>query len=170
MKYKSYIWFLSQPPLPALMLVAALAWLLLWFSGNEHAAHQVSSVTMETQLMHHHVATLTEQLNPPFQTVLATFEQLSHWAIMILAMMFPLLYSAIRHICQRSLPRLRLLGSVLFCMGYIVLWLLVGYLMNIGLVYTYNIPNWQIAVGAILVVLFWQASPWKQWALNWEEG
>ena len=163
MKLKSYIWFLSQAPLPALLLISAVAWLLLWLGGHQHVAPHLPAAA--AQLMHHHhqpvpqAAPVTAQVD-----ALATLAQLSSWALMVLAMMFPLLHNAIRHIWQRSLPRLRLLGSALFCLGYFLLWLLFGYFSN-GLLRLGQIqPGWQVAAGMALLAIIWQASPWKQWA------
>lgn len=168
MNLKSYIWFLSQPPLPVLMLVSTLAWLLLWFGGHDHAAHQMQSATMEQQMhQHHHSAIQVEPLASPMNTLRSEMAQMSGWAIMMLAMMFPLLHNAIRHIWRRSLPRIRLLGSALFCTGYLAPWLLIGYLCNSLLRFLQDLPSSQTICGMVLLVVFWQASPWKQWALNY---
>ncbi|MEN3157901.1 DUF2182 domain-containing protein [Alkalimonas sp. NCh-2] len=166
MKIRSYIWFLAQPPLPILLLISAIAWLLLYFGGHEHTAHQLSSTMQDMPMAHQHQM-YSQPLAPVRELLHSALVQLSGWAMMVLAMMFPLLHNAIRHIWQRSLPRLRLLGSVLFCLGYLSLWFVVGLLCNLMLMALHNIPLTQIVLVASAIVLLWQASPMKQWGLNY---
>lgn len=167
MKIRGYIWFLSQPPLPMLLLISTIAWLLLYFGGHEHAVHQLSVTMQDMPMAHQHHQMHSQPLTPTQDPFYSALVQLSGWAMMVLAMMFPLLHNAIRHIWQRSLPRLRLFGSMLFCLGYLSLWLMVGLLCNLMLIALQGMPSWQIVVIASAILLLWQASPIKQWGLNY---
>lgn len=167
MKIRSYIWFLSQPPLPILLLFSSIAWLLLYFGGHDHSAHSLSATLQDIPMadQHHHMHNHSPA--PTQNPFYSAFIQLSGWLTMIVAMMFPLLHNAIRHIWLRSLPRLRLVGSVLFCLGYLSLWLGVGLVCNLMLMALKNTAPLQIALVASAIVLLWQASPMKQWGLNY---
>lgn len=90
------------------------------------------------------------------------------WTIMVLAMMLPKLISPIVQIYEFSLKRKRLSSSILFVLGYTTLWVIVGFFMNLVIVYLYNqIPGSYVPaliVGFIAVI--WQISPIKQHFLN----
>lgn len=90
------------------------------------------------------------------------------WGLMVLAMMLPKLISPIEQIYEFSLKRKRLSSSVLFVLGYTTLWVIVGFFMNMVIVYLHSILPGSyipaIVVGAI--ALIWQVSPIKQQFLN----
>lgn len=90
------------------------------------------------------------------------------WVFMVFAMMLPKLISPIQHIYVRSLKRKRLFLSLLFILGYSVVWTFVGLLfyhtvlgLNIPIATSY-IPA--AIIGVIAIV--WQFSPIKQRFLN----
>ncbi|MFC3031179.1 DUF2182 domain-containing protein [Pseudoalteromonas fenneropenaei] len=179
MALSSYIRFLSQPPLPILLLISAVAWGLLWAGGHNHEAHlnqqseevihqhhQEASAVAE-QHNHHHSAHVEKA--PVEQQLFGwqVLSQLMGWTLMIVAMMFPLLHNAIRHIWQRSLPRLRFIGVALFCTVYLMLWMTIGVLCNLLLVFVQPVANWLVLSVGLLILLIWQSSPLKQWGLNY---
>lgn len=200
LKLKSYISLLSYPPLPVLLIISAIAWLLLWFGGHQHAHHSEQAHSKQDHLKPHQaqeqsLAKFTEQnahkhhdhnhspthlsekaihaKSGNMETAhfspgeIMTIGQLSGWILMVLAMMFPLLHNALRHIWHRSLPRLRVAGCTLFCLSYLALWTVVGYLLHLLLQISQHIAAWKVALCGMIILLLWQASPTKQWALNY---
>jgi predicted metal-binding membrane protein len=99
----------------------------------------------------------------------ALFSLLPDLALMLLAMMPPLLASPLQHVWRRSLTRRRGRAIALFVMGYLAVWLGLGVLLvATSLVLASaatetSLPA--IAIGA-LVAMGWQATPLKQACLN----
>lgn len=90
------------------------------------------------------------------------------WTLMVFAMMLPKLITPIQHIYERSFKRQRFLSSILFVLGYAMIWVVIGFVMN-GIILGLNLlmPNSfipGILVG--LIALVWQFSPLKQRFLN----
>jgi predicted metal-binding membrane protein len=86
------------------------------------------------------------------------------WALMLVAMMTPLLITPLRHLGERSLPRRRLRSTLLFVTVYAGIWIFGG----IALLEAANLLDRfgsapMIALGAAIV---WQFSPAKQRCLN----
>jgi predicted metal-binding membrane protein len=94
--------------------------------------------------------------------------QLIGWGLMVVAMMLPKLILPIQFICQQSFKRYRFLCSLLFVLGYLLVWMLAGVFMievimglNLLLPMSY-IPAFVVFIIAIL----WEFSPIKQRFLN----
>jgi predicted metal-binding membrane protein len=86
-------------------------------------------------------------------------------ALMLLAMMPPLLASPLQHIWRRSLTRRRGRAIALFIVGYLGIWLAVGMLL-VAASRVLTATAWPgIALGA-LIAMAWQATPLKQASLN----
>ena len=91
------------------------------------------------------------------------------WAVMLLAMMAPLLAARIDFVWERSLPRRRPRAAGLFLLGYALVWMpfaavaLALAAAAHGLAEAARVPA---LVAAAPVALLWQASPWKQHCLN----
>ncbi|WP_228690671.1 DUF2182 domain-containing protein [Lunatimonas sp.] len=90
------------------------------------------------------------------------------WILMVLAMMLPKLIGAVEYIYQRSLKRRQLDLSVLFVLGYAMVWTVVGYLMNMLILALKEVmpQAYMPALLIGLIALIWQASPIKQHFLN----
>lgn len=90
------------------------------------------------------------------------------WIIMVLAMMLPKLISPIEHVYLKSLKRKRLSSILLFIIGYVLVWTIVGLFMNLVItILTNKMPGSYIpavVIGGIALV--WQFSPIKQRFLN----
>jgi predicted metal-binding membrane protein len=92
----------------------------------------------------------------------------SCWALMIAAMMFPLLVDPLRHVRNRSFARRRTRAMLLFVTGYAAVWMTTG----VGLQATALAVSWAappplacISLAAATAVV-WHISPAKQWCLN----
>jgi predicted metal-binding membrane protein len=90
------------------------------------------------------------------------------WALMIAAMMPPLLLEPLRHIGDRSFARRRGRAMVLFASGYAAAWVGVGVVLQpLVLASRLAASDSLLPLGvAIALALAWQVSPAKQWCLN----
>jgi predicted metal-binding membrane protein len=90
------------------------------------------------------------------------------WALMLVAMMGPMLVAPLYHIRISSFARRRRRSMALFAVGYGAVWMAAG----IVIVATQLVASWRLpqsylpAMMAGLVALVWQASPLKQRCLN----
>lgn len=100
-------------------------------------------------------------LNPP-----ATLA--AGWALMIAAMMPPLLLEPLRHIGDRSFARRRARAMMLFAAGYGAAWMAAGVVLQpLVLASRLAVPDSLLPLGlAIALALVWQVSPAKQFYLN----
>ncbi len=90
------------------------------------------------------------------------------WALMLVAMMGPMLVAPLYHIRISSFDRRRLRSMALFIAGYGVVWMAAGVvIVAVELGTTWLLPQSYLpAIVVGLVVLVWQASPFKQRCLN----
>jgi predicted metal-binding membrane protein len=100
-------------------------------------------------------------LNPPVRV-------LSDWALMLLAMMPPLLAVPLMHVWRSSLPRRRVRALAYFVLGYGCLWMAAGpILISLALLLQLVAGNGVLAfAGGLLLATIWSASPWQRAALN----
>lgn len=118
-----------------------------------------------------HCATAAIGSPTVWQTLLAanpTATLASGWALMLVAMMAPMLIPAIYFIQSTSFPRTRAQLVALFIAAYGAVWMLVGAIFTVGaFVVRQSLPqSWWPAVVVALIALIWQASPGKQICLN----
>lgn len=156
-KSKIYFSDLRTRPMPALLAIALLGWIVLLIFGD-------ATMHQHTSVHHHH-----ETMNPAVSDIV--LQSAWSWFLMLVAMMTPLLAQSIEYIWVRSLPRRRVRGIILFVVAYTMMWMLAGgVLMSIAQLLQ-AIPAIN-GIGIIppaiaLAVLFiWQASPWKQFSFN----
>jgi predicted metal-binding membrane protein len=90
------------------------------------------------------------------------------WALMALAMMTPLTASPLAHLRQRSFARRRASATLLFGLGYGLVWLAAGACLE-----ALALGAWIAAprspaplAAAVLIAMAWQVSPAKQICLN----
>jgi predicted metal-binding membrane protein len=128
------------------LLVTALTWVFLIAQPHSMAGHAyphaVNSAAVQT---------------------LAT-----DWALMVVAMMAPLLIPSIQYVRQRSFKHRRARAVALFMIGYGALWMTAGaVVLAIETTVKLFAPmSFLPAAGAALIALVWQFSPIKQRALN----
>ena len=136
--------------MPALIGVSLVAWLALLQSSHSVNASK------------HHAAVYAD--------VHALAQLGWSWLVMLTAMMAPLLAEPMRHLWVRSLPRRRLRAIFLFVMAYCTIWMLAGFILSVTAKQLQLLSgnSWLTASGlTLLVVIMWQASPWKQVCLNY---
>jgi predicted metal-binding membrane protein len=92
----------------------------------------------------------------------------SGWALMITAMMFPLLLAPLRHVRDRSFARRRTRAMGLFVAGYAAVWMAAGVglqAMALAVRSAAPLPFACLSLAAA-IALAWQVSPAKQWCVN----
>ena len=91
------------------------------------------------------------------------------WALMLAAMMLPLLIAPVRHVRERSFARRRPRAIALFLAGYVAVWLVAGIFLLSALALLNQIaaPGSSRPVMLVAVIaIVWQFSPAKQRCLN----
>lgn len=90
------------------------------------------------------------------------------WALMLVAMMGPMLVAPLYHIRISSFDRRRLRSMALFVAGYFVVWMAAGVvIIAMELAAISLLPQSYLPAAIVgLVALIWQASPFKQRCLN----
>lgn len=90
------------------------------------------------------------------------------WALMLVAMMLPVLISPILHVRVRSFTHRRMRSILLFLSGYGAIWMAAGVLLlAVELAIRLIAPEPFLAASCVLLIaLVWQFSPVKQRCLN----
>jgi predicted metal-binding membrane protein len=90
------------------------------------------------------------------------------WALMLAAMMLPLIVAPLRHVRDRSFARRRARAMLLFVAGYMAVWMTAGVgLLAMALAARWAAPAPLVCLGlAAATAMLWQVSPAKQWCLN----
>jgi len=90
------------------------------------------------------------------------------WALMVAAMMAPLMAAPLRHVGDRSFARRRPRAMLLFSLGYAAVWMSAGVILAAAaLAARIAAPAPLACAGLVLAAaLLWQVSPAKQWCLN----
>jgi predicted metal-binding membrane protein len=149
-----------------LLLLSATAWILLRV--------EPSGTVMPT----HHIAAMQGMV--PMQGVTRSVSLdrvLAHsspaslalgWALMLAAMMLPLLSAPVRHVRARSFAQRRARAIMLFIMGYAMIWMAAGVVLLALSVVVQLIPLESSLLVALVafIALVWQCSPVKQRCLN----
>jgi predicted metal-binding membrane protein len=148
-----------------LLAPAASAWLmLLWLSGGDHAL----SLCLAPR------PTLFEGF---LANAAAGFHQITparwaaEWALMIVAMMFPLVVPMVRHVAARSFAASRERSVGLFVGGFAIAWLAAAAASSVALVLaraglqTLHLTPWAGLIACALAAL-WQVSAAKVRAVN----
>ncbi|HEY4404330.1 MAG TPA: DUF2182 domain-containing protein [Xanthobacteraceae bacterium] len=92
----------------------------------------------------------------------------SGWALMVAAMMSPLVIAPLRHVRDRSFARRRARSMLIFVAGYAAVWMTAGIglqAMALGARWAAPAPLICLALAAASA-MGWQVSPAKQWCLN----
>jgi len=145
----------------SVLLISAVTWTLLLIKpmGFDLLAHcqAISSRTAQPSLSFRTLLAM----NPP--ALLA-----ADWAVMLIAMMSPVLIQPLCHVYLRSFRRRRGRSVVLCIAGYALIWILLGcaLLSMAAVVHWFSPRSYFPAAAALLVALVWQFSPVKQRCLN----
>lgn len=144
----------------SMLLMSGVTWiLLLKYGGMLTVVHCSPTRPGARPLLA--AAEMLLTMNPPLDLA-------AGWALMLVAMMSPVLIQPIRHIRLRSFRHRRARSIALFVTGYAAIWMALGsVLLAIELVLKLFAPQSYLSVtGVVLVSLAWQCSPIKQRCLN----
>jgi len=90
------------------------------------------------------------------------------WALMVVAMMLPLVGSPLAHVRNRSFTKDRASAILAFISGYLAIWMVGGVvLVGFSLLARLSLTKPSLpALTAFTLAVVWQVTPWKQIALN----
>jgi predicted metal-binding membrane protein len=141
-----------------MLLLTAAAWILLVAGPRGSLALAHCAIAMPASAASFQMLLA---LNPP--ACLAT-----GWALMLAAMMLPLLIAPVRHVYNSSFAHRRGRAIALFVAAYVVVWMAAGVmLMALALGVRLIAPESFVPIaGAAAIAMLWQFSPFKQRSLN----
>jgi predicted metal-binding membrane protein len=150
----------SEAWLVVLASASLAAWALLLISERETALPVFCSA-----------ATWAQPLSVLFGQALAfnsPAQLAAGWALMVAAMMAPLVVAPLRHVHDRSFARRRGRAMLLFVAGYGAVWMTAGLGLQAAALVTHWAAPTPLAGFALAaaVAMLWQVSPAKQWCLN----
>jgi predicted metal-binding membrane protein len=91
----------------------------------------------------------------------------SGWALMLAAMMLPVVAAPLRHVRDRSFARRRGRAMLLFVLGYFAVWMAAGVVLQlVALTAVWVVPTPLVLGLAFALAVAWQVTPAKQWCLN----
>ena len=133
----------------AVLLLSAITWIVLVVEpgglGMPHCVSMSSAASFQMLLA----------MNPPGSLAVG-------WALMLVAMMAPVLIPPVRYIHLRSFTHRRARSTAFFLAGYAAVWMAIGcVLLAVELTATSPAP-----ACLLLIALVWQCSPVKQRCLN----
>jgi predicted metal-binding membrane protein len=156
---------LGAPAFRWLLAPAAAAWLtLLWLSAFEHSL--ALCVAPRATLLEGFSANMAAGF-----AAIAPGRWAAEWALMIVAMMFPLLVPMVRHVAARSFATQRERSVGLFVASYALVWLAAAALCSVALVavraafQALDLAAWTGLICCALAAA-WQLSPAKVRAVN----
>jgi predicted metal-binding membrane protein len=150
----------SQVRAPVLFISAA-AWILLVVEPGGAALSAHCSPAMLGVMPSPASLDLLLKFNPPASLA-------AGWALMLAAMMAPVLIAPVRHVRDRSFSHRRARAIALFVAGYASVWMAAGVmLLALALAARLVAPESSVPVAlAAMIALVWQFSPFKQRCLN----
>lgn len=144
-----------------LALTAGLAWIVLALGSGSIAIPAICSAALIWSVPSPATYAIVFMFVSPLKLAVG-------WAVMVVAMMLPMICDPLIHVRERSFRRLRPWSSLLFIGGYLAVWMLTGIVfLSIALTIRLALISefWPLIL-SLMVALIWQISPWKQVALN----
>jgi predicted metal-binding membrane protein len=147
--------------LVVLRSIILLAW---WLVARDSGASMVSTFCSSDTLW---ALPLSVRLDLALMLV-SPAQLASGSALMIAAMMLPLIIAPLWHVRDRSFARQRERATILFVAGYIVVWMIAAVVLQlIAVAARWTAPAPLLCFGlAVATAMLWQVSPTKQWCLN----
>jgi predicted metal-binding membrane protein len=151
-------WF--EPWLVALGSISFAAWSVLAFGGSTSVVPALCASGAGPAIPLSVSFDLALLVNSP--TRLA-----SGWALMLAAMMLPVVAAPLRHVRDRSFARRRSRATLLFILGYFAVWMAAGLVLQLVALTALWVVPMPLAMGlAFALAVAWQVTPAKQWCLN----
>lgn len=137
----------------AVFAISLFAWVVILLEPRVSSCCSAGDVVMSWKML--------LAANPPPSLA-------GNWALMLVAMMAPMLVAPIYHIRISSFVRRRTRSTILFAAGYGIIWMAAGAVfVGVELMVTGLIPQSCLPATIVgLIAVVWQASPFKQRCLN----
>jgi predicted metal-binding membrane protein len=143
-----------------LVLISAAAWIALVIEPGGAAFPSHCSPKMLARTLPSMSLELPETLEPIASLAFG-------WALMLAAMMGPLVAAPVRHVRDRSFARRRTRAVALFGFGYVAIWMAAGVmLLALATAVRLIAPESSVMPLGTLIAAIWQCSPLKQRCLN----
>ena len=141
--------------------ISLIAWLLLMRDGGVPMVPELCSAS----------PLLALPLSASFNLALAfgaPARLASDCALMVSAMMPPLIIASLRHVRDRSFTRRRARATLLFLLGYVLVWMTAGFVLQVmAFAARWAVPARLLCFCVVVATaILWQVSPAKQWCLN----
>jgi predicted metal-binding membrane protein len=148
-----------EPWLVGVGSISLAAWLLLAFGGSTSALSALCSSGAGSAIP----LSASFDLAVPFGSPASLA---SRWAMMLAAMMLPVVAAPLRYVRYRSFARRRARAMLLFVVGYFAVWMAAGVVLQAVALAALTVePLPRVGLGLAIAVV-WQVSPAKQWCLN----
>jgi len=150
-----------EPWLVGLGSISLVAWSVLAFGGSTSVVPALCSSGAGPAIPLSVSFDLALLVNSPASLA-------SGWALMLAAMMLPVVAAPLRHVRDRSFARRRGRAMLLFVLGYFAVWMVAGAALEaVALTARSVAPSPEAGFGfAFALAVAWQISPGKQWCLN----
>jgi predicted metal-binding membrane protein len=150
-----------EPWLVGLGSISLAAWLLLAFGGSTPALSALCTSGVGSAMPPLASFDLALLFTSPARLA-------SCWAVMLAAMMLPVIAAPLRHVRYRSFARRRARAMLLFVLGYFAVWMAAGVVLQAVALAALTVAPLPLAGPglALAVAVVWQVSPAKQWCLN----
>lgn len=137
----------------AVLAVSLIAWIVILLEPRVSSCCSASGSVVSWKMLW--------AANPPASLAI-------DWALMLVAMMAPMLVAPLYHIRISSFARRRMRSMALFVAGYGAIWMAAGVvIVAVELAATWLMPQSYLPAATVgFVALIWQASPFKQRCLN----
>lgn len=140
-----------------MLFISAAAWILLVVGPSGLVTHCSTEMRW---------ATPSNTLIGTLVTINLSASLALDWAVMLTAMMAPLLIAPVRHVRDSSFARRRARAIVLFAAGYAAIWMAAGVIL-VAVAARPVASGLSVPLAMVMVVaLVWQFSPVKQRCLN----
>ena len=148
------------PWLVVLGSISFAAWLVLALGGSTSVAPALCSSGAGAAIPLSVSFDLALLVNSPARLA-------SGWALMLAAMMLPVVAAPLRHVRDRSFARRRGRAMLLFILGYFAVWMAAGVVLQlVSLTAVWFVPMPLASGLAFALAVVWQVTPAKQWCLN----
>lgn len=145
------------------LLLSGFGWGLLVLGGAGLAVPSLCAGSVIWQSPDAQAFDFALTIQSPGQLALA-------WAVMLMAMMAPLLIAPLQHVRAQVLARNRFWAGMAFVAGYGLVWMLAGVVLVLQALWlrlgAAETAHGAVAAVALLLALVWQAAPWRQKAQN----
>jgi predicted metal-binding membrane protein len=149
-----------EPWLVVLGSISLAAWSVLAFGGSTSVVPALCSSSAGSAIPLSVSFDLALIFNSPARLA-------NGWALMLAAMMLPVVAAPLRHVHERSFVRRRARAILLFVLGYFAVWMAAGLVLQLVALTAVSVVPMPLALGlAFALAAAWQVTPAKQWCLN----